>query len=116
MRDHLDTKHVPCIAGQTEIEILQQPPELHYERIAYVEAFVAFYASDDVRRDPLRRELCRQALEGSGDAIIELRVGEAAGQRVRASSAKRQDRGDHHSRPDPRAGGRTRSSSACSAG
>ena len=71
---YLDTSHVCCRDGDKTVEILQIPPDRPYIKVAYVEAFAAFYAAD-VSWAALRKELCRQAIEVKADAIIQLQVG-----------------------------------------
>ncbi len=43
--------------------------------MAYLEAFAAFFAKDQVTWEELREELCRQAIAVGADAIIELQAG-----------------------------------------
>ena len=74
-RLYLDTSREPCGHRGRPVEIFQKPPSRPYTRVAYVEAFAAFYAKDEITWEMLRSSLCRQASEADADAIIELTVG-----------------------------------------
>jgi hypothetical protein len=74
-RLYLDTSQEPCGHLGRQIEILQEPPSRAHTRVAYVEAYVAFYAQDEVSWQMLRTDLCHQASSADADAIIELTVG-----------------------------------------
>ena len=64
---HLDTSQVPSGHEDATVEILQEPPERPFARVALLEAFAAFYAGNQVTWERLRQEISRKAIEVGGD-------------------------------------------------
>jgi len=73
-RLYLDTTQKPCGHESAGVEILQQPPEYPFTRVAYVEAYAAFYDDKEVEWDELRNLICDQAAASGANAIIDMKV------------------------------------------